>query len=371
MRRVTATASGTLLAAALVASFVPAVADDKTLLIELDPRLGALPNAVNPTGTVVVGKFADSGGFYWMPTTGVIDIGSSFVTGVSADGETIVGGDPPRPGIQEAAIWLRATEWRRLGSFPGAKPCDFSQSNANGVSRDGKVVVGGAYDGCAFFHAFRWEESTGIVDLGSSVAGKPSRADAISGDGRVVVGYQDDAEGRRRGARWVDGRQDLFEGPQGPVGIAAAASFDGSIVTGANCLLSVFEDQSAWIWTAGGGVECLPPPALRSVDNGPSLAPKIATRAAGTSDDARVIGGGQTVAGQTEDSEAIVWINRKPVYLKDLLRANGIPNAFDGWVHTGEVRAVSAEGRILVGWGAAPSGFSGYVVVLGSKLVVP
>jgi uncharacterized membrane protein len=233
------------------------------------------------------------------------------------------------------------------------------------------VIVGGAYDGCAYFHAFRWEESTGLVDLGSSVAGEPSRADAVSGDGRVVVGYQDDAQSLRRGARWLEGRQELFEGPMGAVGIAAAANFDGSIVTGANCLLTVFEDQSAWIWTPSGGVECLPPPAPRVVDGGPSLAPKISTRAAATSDDGRVIGGGQTVASQTEDSEAVVWINRKPVYLKDLLRANGVSDAFEQWHRTGEVRAVSPDGRILVGWGAAVGGFRGYVVILGSKLVVP
>jgi hypothetical protein len=66
-------------------------AEDKTLLIELDRRSDALPNAVNPTGMVVVGKLSDVGAFYWMPTTGVIDLGGGFATGVSADGNTIVG----------------------------------------------------------------------------------------------------------------------------------------------------------------------------------------------------------------------------------------------------------------------------------------
>ena len=85
----------------------------------------------------------------------------------------------------------------------------------------------------------------------------------------------------------------------------------------------------------------------------------------------RVIGGGQTVAGLTEDSEAIVWINRQPVYLKDLLRANGVPDAFSTWLRTGEIRGVSPDGRVLVGWGAALGGFRGYMVILGSKLVMP
>jgi probable HAF family extracellular repeat protein len=363
----TSRAAWALLALAFLAAARPVGAADQTLLIEFET--GALPNAVNPAGSVIVGKFDDSGGLYWMPTTGVIDLGGGLATGVSADGNTIVGGAPPSPpGLQNAAIWLRGTEWRLLGSFPGALPCDFSQSLANGVSRDGSVVVGGAWNGCGVFHAFRWQESTGVVDLGSSVDGRPSRADAVSGDGRVVVGYQERSDSLRQGARWIDGRQELFTGPLGPVGIAAAANRDGSIVTGANCLLAVFEDQSAWVWTARDGIECLPPPAPR--DLGPG-APKISTRASATSDDGRVIGGGQTVASLSEDSEAVLWIDRTPVYLKDLLRANGLPRAFDTWLRTGEVTAVSPDGRILVGWGAALGGFRGYMVILGSNLVMP
>jgi probable HAF family extracellular repeat protein len=365
-RRVKSRAAWALRALALFAAARTVAAADQTLLIEIDT--GALPNAVNPAGTVVVGKLADGGGFYWMPTTGVIYLGGGLATGVSADGETIVGGAPPQPEVQNAAIWLRGTEWRLLGSFPGAVPCDISLSLANGVSRDGSVLVGGANNGCAFFHAFRWQESTGVVDLGSSVAGRPSRADAVSGDGRVVLGYQENDNSLRQGARWIDGHQELFTGALGPVGIAAAANFDGSIVTGANCLLAVFADQSAWVWTARDGVECLPPPALR--DLGPGE-PKVSTRASATSDDGHIIGGGQTVAGLTEDSEAIVWIDRRPVYLKDLLRANGLPRAFDTWLRTGEITDVSPDGRILVGWGAALGGFRGYMVILGSKLAMP
>jgi glyceraldehyde-3-phosphate dehydrogenase/erythrose-4-phosphate dehydrogenase len=43
--------------------------------------------------------------------------------------------------------------------------------------------------------AFRWEESTGMVDLGSTVPGRSSRADGVSGDGRIVVGFQESALG--------------------------------------------------------------------------------------------------------------------------------------------------------------------------------
>ena len=43
--------------------------------------------------------------------------------GVSADGHTTVGVTRENCGIQQAAIWLRATEWPLLGGFPNALPC--------------------------------------------------------------------------------------------------------------------------------------------------------------------------------------------------------------------------------------------------------
>ena len=42
------------------------------ILIELDPRAGALPTAVSANNLVVVGGLDGGGGFYWMPTKGVI-----------------------------------------------------------------------------------------------------------------------------------------------------------------------------------------------------------------------------------------------------------------------------------------------------------
>jgi hypothetical protein len=54
-----------LLAAMLLAPALTSGASDKTLLIELDPRSGALPEGVGAGGAVVVGGSAQGGGFYW------------------------------------------------------------------------------------------------------------------------------------------------------------------------------------------------------------------------------------------------------------------------------------------------------------------
>ena len=342
-------------------------ADEKPLLIELETRSGSLPNAVSASGTVTVGGFDGGGAFYWMPTTGVIFAGGQTANGVSRDGHTIVGLASDASGIRQAAIWTRGTEWRLLGSFAGsAGPCDASLSQARGVSSDGRTVVGHASSGCVT-HAFRWQESGGMVDLGSTVQGRNSRGIGVSADGMVVVGDQTTAEGFNQGARWAGGRQELITGPEGPAGSAMAANHDGSIVVGRVCVPASGRvgDQSAWIWKSQGGTTCLPAPR-RLVSPGPA----IIVEAAATSDDGQVIGGSQNVGGSA-DSNAVIWIGGQPAYLKEFLQANGLPNAFRTWINTGTITGISPDGRVLVGWGAALGGFRGYLVILGSSRVIP
>jgi probable HAF family extracellular repeat protein len=355
------------LAFVLVATMVatrPARTDDKTSLIELDPRGQALAGAVNANGSVVVGAFNSGGGFYWMPTTGSIFLGGQQAIGVSGDGTRIVGVAYDAKGIENAAFWLRGTEWQLLGSFANAVPCDKDLSTATATSRDGSVIVGIGFNGCGPAHAFRWEEKAGIVDLGSVVSGGSTQAMGVSGDGRVVVGGQDGATGYRQGARWVDGREELFSGPGGMVGSTRAVNRDGSIVAGRQCRPDLTSDQSAWIWTPEKGVECLPAPGRKSSQL------VVITEANAMSDDGRVIGGRQGAASST-DQDAVIWIDRSPAYLKDFLRANGVPDAFATWINTGEITGVSPDGRVLVGYGAPLGGYRGYMVILGSKVVMP
>jgi len=349
----------------LLAPAVTARASDKALLIELDQKTGALPASVSASGAVVVGGLATIGGFYWMPTTGSIYIGGLGASSVSGDGTTIVGAAADSHGIQ-AAIWQGGADWRLLGSFrAGAASCGASLSNASATSRDGKVVVGGGWDGCSVFHATRWDASV-AVDLGSTVSGKASRADGVSGDGKVVVGHQEAASGFTQGAQWVDGKQSLFTGPGGLVGTAKAANNDGSIVVGRVCNPNATEltdptFQSGWAWTKADGLKCLQAPKLRA-----SPGPLIIVEASATSDDGRVIGGSQNVGG-SDDSNAVIWIDRVPYYLKDYLQAHGVPTAFATWVNTGSITGISPDGHVIVGKGAALLGFRGYMVILGDN----
>jgi uncharacterized membrane protein len=284
-------------------------------------------------------------------------IGGVSATVVSHDGRVIAGTALDANRNQQAAIWQRGTEWRMLGSVvPNPVPCDSLISSVFGGNRDATVLVGLAWNGCSFARAFRWEESTGMVDLGSTTPGRSSRADAVSGDGKVVVGFQEHATGFRQGARWVDGKQTIFSGPDGLIGEANGINTDGSIVVGQFCRPATPFDQSAWVWTARDGVQCLEPPRRR-----PAIEGTFTGLAIATSDDGRVIGGAHSFG---LESESILWIDRTPHYLKDYLRDHGVPNAFENWVNTGFITGMTRDGRVLVGYGAGPRDFTGFMVIL-------
>jgi len=95
-------------------------AADKALLIELPDQV--FPSAVSSDMTVV-GGLGQGGGFYWLPTSGLVLIGGKQALSTSRDGDTIVGEALDAGGRQQAALWLRGTEWRLLGSIaPNAQP---------------------------------------------------------------------------------------------------------------------------------------------------------------------------------------------------------------------------------------------------------
>ena len=112
-------------------------------------------------------------------------------------------------------------------------------------------------------------------------------------------------------------------GADGFVGTANATNVDGSIIVGRICRPTSDDPgepdfQSAWVWTRDG-TQCLAAPRLRV-----SPGPLIIVEGNATSDDGSVIGGSQAVA-SSPDSDAIIWIDRKPAYLKDSCRPTAYP----------------------------------------------
>jgi uncharacterized membrane protein len=336
---------------------------------------GLAPNSIGLNGFIVGGDFTEGGAFQWMPTSGVTLLGGGLGTGfISRDGKAMAGTVIDLNRMQQAARWEGGRSWRTLGPLvPGAVPCESSLSFAMGTNGDGRVVVGGGYygtnpaDACGPFAAFRWEESTGFQLLPTQ-DGDYTRAHAVSADGHVVVGIDAALTGLWRGVKWVDGRHELIRGPAGPVVSAWAVNRDGSVIVGSGCTVDLpNQAPTAWSWTAAGGVKChtaVPPPWVPWIF-GNSTNYNNYIRA--VSDDGRVMGGDIEFDTAQGDEESVIWFDGEAVFLRDYLRSNGYPEAFEGHLNTGKITAVSSDGRVLAGHNGGTFGAAnrwGFIVVL-------
>ena len=345
-----------LIAAALLA---PLGAQSSSTPFFMDLPDEVLPYGVGAGGWTSVGIIRNRvNGMYWMPTTGTVSLGGNFAAAVSRDGRLVAGNAFDARRLENAAIWVGGTSWRTLGSISAnAAPCDALLSSTYGMNGDGTVIVGLAWDGCNVARAFRWTEQTGMVNLGT-LNGRPTRANAVSANGRVVVGWGTDPTGPRLGAKWVDGVQQMIQNASGgPVGEAFAVNQDGSIIAGTNCdYRSITGPPTGWVWTADKGVQCLPVSRPATL---PALPYSVLIST--MSDDGRVMGGAYSFG---LDSEALIWLDGQVYFLRDYLRNNGLVDSFRGWINTGFITAATPDGRTLVGYGAGPTAFRGYMVVL-------
>jgi len=137
----------------------------------------------------------------WLGTLGG---NGSCALGVSANGAVVVGWAFNAAGQLHAFRWTASGGMQDLGTLGG------NRSEASGVSADGAVVVGYAVNAAWYERAFRWTASGGMRDLGT-LGGRSSMANAVSADGRVVVGWADNSSGRTRAFRWTasGGMEDL------------------------------------------------------------------------------------------------------------------------------------------------------------------
>ena len=163
----------------------------------------ALANSLD--GQVVVGMGQSGNGteaFRWTPTDGMVGLGDfkggdffSRAFGCSADGSVVVGQGHVKNGGM-AFRWTAAKGMVQLGVLPKRK---FSAAWAS--SADGSVVVGqswtqGNQNSSNYEQAFRWTAETGMVGLGELPGGIfYSEADGISPDGSIIVGGSGTANG--------------------------------------------------------------------------------------------------------------------------------------------------------------------------------
>ena len=161
--------------------------------------------AISFDGQVVVGEGQSGNGteaFRWTPAGGMVGLGDfkgggffSRAFGCSEDGSVVVGQGHVKNGGM-AFRWTAAKGMVELGLLPRRK---FSAAWA--CSADGSVVVGqgwtqGNQSSLNYEQAFRWTASTGMVGLGELPGGIfYSEADGVSPDGSIVVGGSGTANG--------------------------------------------------------------------------------------------------------------------------------------------------------------------------------
>lgn len=226
---------------------------------------GISPTDVNYNGITVVG---DNGAehFMWKAQTGLTLIGGvgpqgyGGQTGISSDG-TLISGTRinPNTGLGELSVFDVLTEtWTSLGGIGGSSGS--STSSAWGISQDGTSIVGLGWVNAGSAHAIQWTAATGMVDLGSTVSGSSSRANACNSDGSVVVGWQDSTTGFRQAAIWVNGVQELLTHPNsGLASEASCVSFDGNFVGGGG---NSNNNYQAWRYSPNTGIEDIGPPPV-------------------------------------------------------------------------------------------------------------
>jgi len=243
-----------------------------------------------------------------------------------------------------------AVRWDADGTPESLLPASASFGVSGGISADGQVVAGYYSVADNPSHAFRWTESGGLEDLGA-FEGASALTWKISGDGATIVGGANYPGVPMDAALWSvhGGAQLLGTLGDGNRAIAAAASFDGSIVVGSSRGQTGVSGDRAFRWTFSEGMTQLPGFQWEGLTRADGLTP----------DGSRVIG-----QAALEDGElrAALWVgSAAPVILGTLgssflmHRALGITGdggmivgraAFDG-NHTGG-RAVTwdAGGQI-------------------------
>lgn len=157
-------------------------------------------SGISDDGTILVGAFwyqdYDPHAFYWTERDGVQSIADdkffqmsqltdSGALGISGDGSTIVGWAADDQRQQAIAFrWTRANGAQYIGNVGGGD----NIPHWMGVSKDGSVVVGTAFNGSyrgATEHVFRWTREEGFKNV---IPDGESNALGMSSDGSKLFG---------------------------------------------------------------------------------------------------------------------------------------------------------------------------------------
>ncbi|HCN50638.1 MAG TPA: secretion protein [Chryseobacterium sp.] len=281
--------------------------------------------------------------FKWTAGGGLLQIGS-ISNGYPSTGRTVVSNDGTRfsstytnsvTSFNEISTYDTTTSaWTNRGGLV-VTGWGGVVSSSWGISQDGNTIVGLGYLSAGVAHAIKWDAINGMIDLGSIVTGRSSRANAISANGSVIVGWQDEPTGIRSGAKWVDGVESFITDNSGNnVGEASGVSADGSTIIGGAI-------PNPYVWKAGSGLTYITHPNASNTFRG---------GATGISaDGSKVIGFYRTSGAPPMSGEGFIWTSETGrVNLNDY--AVGLGIATNG-VTMGLPLAISQDGMKIAGVG--------------------
>ncbi|QAA82405.1 T9SS type A sorting domain-containing protein [Aequorivita sp. H23M31] len=208
---------------------------------------------ISNTGTAV-GNIFGMASFMWTENGEPIIIGEASESGasgnqtISADGSLIsCSVVNPDTGIEVAALYRPLEdEWiylEGLGVF-----LDDGESSSWGMSSNGEHVVGLSWASGGTAHGVYWNYPSPVVDLGSTVTGRSTRANNVNADGTRIIGWQDSDFGDRQGVYWENGEQHFLTDNDGNIlGEPNGISADGKTITGFSL------DRVGYIWNEDEG----------------------------------------------------------------------------------------------------------------------
>ncbi|MDV7697179.1 T9SS type A sorting domain-containing protein [Chryseobacterium soli] len=297
----------------------------------------------------VVSMHTSGGGiFKWDAANGLVQIGN-LTNGYPAAGRTLVSGDGTKiassvtntnTNFNEIATYDTGTAaWTNHG---GLVPTgwDGSVSSTWGMTADGNTIVGLGWLTAASAHAVKWDAVNGVTDLGSIIAGRSSRANAVNNDGTVIVGWQDEDDGTRSGAKWVNGVESFITDSNGDnVGEAGGVSADGNTIIGAAM-------PNPYVWSTTAGLVYITHPNSSAFFRG---------GATGISADGRrVIGFFRPFAAPPMSGEGFIWTSAAGrINLNDYAAGLGINTQ---GVTMSLPLAISGDGKKIAGVGTNASG---------------
>ena len=297
----------------------------------VDPLGPVLAHDVSADGSVVVGgNLGDFEAFRWTPQRGVESLGTrNAARAVSGNGEVIVLGGLSSYFWTDDQGLVRLDARRELGER-GTVDFDF----ASAVSADGSIVAGGTeFDPGNRMQAWRWTKETGVVAIPALPGSLQTHANGMTPDGRVIVGQSgiDDVLGgngrfgfgqpfrwtESTGTEVLDGYDNGFRTYGVPTGVSA----DGSVIVGfAKEDTGRFgrdwlgEDDVAFVWDIDNGTRYLQDVLEDEFGLKEELSQWHLTRVDGISDDGMtLLGTGFNPAGRMEpwivklDSPLALW----------------------------------------------------------------